>query len=1302
MSRRRNLVPFLLALVVGLIGLPFLGLTSPPAAYAGPGDENVRINEISLLSPNTALVELINSGSTTANMNGATVRSGGTSAVLSGNLPPGERLVLAVPLASPTRLVEYFSQSGPPVDSHTWQSFDDPATSFERCLDGTGEWRVSAETTMGFLNCSPLLINEVQVANGAIQVEVINPSSNLVRLDGHVLNNGSSGNTLLLGNLAPGEREVYSVGTSAFNAVYLRDTSGTIDVDRWAWGNEPLPATSWGRCPDGSGAGMDNGLTVTTGVTLDGENACGPLVLNEVITPDGHGGDGRIELHNISTDPVPLAGWTVDPGFGAPFPLAGTLPGGGTSLHVVPMGSSATVRLLKDNNQVDEFTYAAATAATSYGRCPNGTGPFLVAVTATPGAPNDCRTPMTNTGVPTISGDPRVGNVLTASGGTWSPAPDTVSYQWFAEGAPGTPLGSGATYTPTAADRTKSLYVVATPAKPGHVGPSARSTSVTIDFGQFASDLRPSISGTPKVGQTLTVVPGTWTQVPSAVTYAWTVDGDNVGSGTTLVVPSSAALKTVRLTATASRPGYADATATATAGPVALGTFTNTRLPVIQGSLRVGQALTVAEGAWTPDPSVLGYEWYVGNTLVHTGLSYTPTNAQVGSTITAVEIARRPGYEAGRATSPPVTVLSGDFVNNALPTITGTAQVGRTLTAHSGDWTPDPDSSAWQWYADNQLIPGATGATYVPTVDELGEQVTVRETVARTDGSVPPKAATSAPTAKVVPGLFVNDARPTITGVVRVGEELTAHAGDWTPDPVASTWQWYADGNPIAGAAGATYVLTAQELGQRVTVVQTATRPGYVDGKAESVQTAAVLPGIIDNLTLPGVTGDVRAHGTVRASTGTWDPSVVNLAYQWYVDGAAVPGATSDSFVLRASDLGSRVSVRVTAAKPGYNPTTVEAPWVGPVQTCVFRQTQPVEVRGQAVVGTTLEALPGAWAPEPGSTTYQWYADGELIAGATQAGYTLTPAELGERVTVTVTVSKTGCEGATAQSSATGDIEPGTLKTLVKPQIVGDLVVGEELSLEGGEWDADPATLTYQWTRGGVPIPGATDASYTPTSDDVTKWLAVLVIVSAPGYDDLQVVTPAAFPVAPVKSENLVAPSITGGARIGETLTADPGEWSFGPETLVYEWFAGARRIGVGSGPRLVLDDPAWVGEAISVKVTASSEVQPPVSASSERTAAVRKGPAAVEAEFSTTTPKAKRTKVKVDVTVTAPAGLPVTGQVRVLVADRRVLTARLGDGSARITLPVFPAKGERTVVIRYDGSPLLGKAVSKTVVRVR
>lgn len=97
--------------------------------------------------------------------------------------------------------------------------------------------------------------------------------------------------------------------------------------------------------------------------------------------------------------------------------------------------------------------------------------------------------------------------------------------------------------------------------------------------------------------------------------------------------------------------------------------------------------------------------------------------------------------------------------------------------------------------------------------------------------------------------------------------------------------------------------------------------------------------------------------------------------------------------------------------------------WLGGVPSAPTNKTPP-SISGTAQVGETLTATDGTWDGLPAPTyTRQWKADDAAISGATGQTYTLTAAEEGARITVTVTA--TNSEGsASATSPATDPVAP--------------------------------------------------------------------------------------------------------------------------------------------------------------------------------------------------------------------------------------------------------------------------------------
>jgi hypothetical protein len=190
-------------------------------------------------------------------------------------------------------------------------------------------------------------------------------------------------------------------------------------------------------------------------------------------------------------------------------------------------------------------------------------------------------------------------------------------------------------------------------------------------------------------------------------------------------------------------------------------------------------------------------------------------------------------------------------VNTTPPTITGIPRQGATLTAQNGTWENNPTAYQYRWQrcgADGAGcvgIPGATEKTYTLVGADVGHRMRVRVTAVNAEGATN---ARSAPTAAVSASAAPrNTERPTIAGVARVGEELTAAEGSWSGNPVSFAYQWQRcdiDGSncfDVAGATGKTYGVRLADLGFRLRVEVTARNSEGI-GTAISALTAVVAP----------------------------------------------------------------------------------------------------------------------------------------------------------------------------------------------------------------------------------------------------------------------------------------------------------------------------------------------------------------------------------------------------------------------------------------------------------------------------
>ncbi|MSZ77291.1 MAG: hypothetical protein F2667_09320, partial [Actinobacteria bacterium] len=642
---------------------------------------------------------------------------------------------------------------------------------------------------------------------------------------------------------------------------------------------------------------------------------------------------------------------------------------------------------------------------------------------------------------------------------------------------------------------------------------------------------KPWISGVVKGGNTLTANNGTWTPSQATFTYQWFQGQSAIANATakTYVVPASGGIfggtttrgpYSVQVSATVagqstptavrSLPTGTGSSSTSAADPA----LENRATPIISGRAAVGETLTTDDGQWSKTATYT-YQWLSGGAPIAgaTTKTFVVTAAQIGRAITVVVNATDPAFPARAAissTSANATseVVAGSLSNTALPTISGDAYVGKTLTADPGTWSRTGLTYAYQWLSNGQAIPGANAKTYVVTADQVTKRITVRVTASSSGYS--PASVVSAATNAVTdplndPSQVANKTSPVVTGSAKVGQVLTTTNGEWTNSPTSFSYQWFADQVAITGATSQSYTLTAAQLGKKITVEVTANAPGKTSGKATSDPTDAVVTGPIQSIGKPIVTGSLKPGQVLTATPGGWKPGTgLTFAYQWLSDGTAITGATSATYTVAAGDLGKSLAVRVTASAPGYDSATAVSDATAPVSSSAVSNSVKPSISGVAASGATLTLSEGTWDPAGTTFTYQWLADGAPVAGATGRTLVLTDAQVGAKISVVVTGSFTGSAPAKAVSAETETVTaPRAISVVGGPGVTGTAQVGELLTARPGTVNPSDASVSVQWLRDGVAIPGAVGTTYRLVDADLGTSVSARVTYAKAGYETL-------------------------------------------------------------------------------------------------------------------------------------------------------------------------------------------------------
>ena len=313
----------------------------------------------------------------------------------------------------------------------------------------------------------------------------------------------------------------------------------------------------------------------------------------------------------------------------------------------------------------------------------------------------------------------------------------------------------------------------------------------------------------------------------------------------------------------------------------------------ISGTAQVGETLTAdtsgisdADGL---DNVAYSYQWLSSRDTEISGAtndSYALVSGDEGKYIKVrVTFTDDAGYEETLTSAATEAVMAADLNAPATgaPTISGTAQVGETLTADTSGIADsdglDNVSYSYQWVVNDGTtdtdISGETDAAYTLVADDKGKTIKVKVTFtddAGTDESLT-SAATVAVSFAVQPQTANSPAtgEPTISGTAQVGETLTADTSGIADDDglenVTFTYRWLADDTAVQGATNATYTLVEADEGQTIKVEASFTDDAGNDETLSSGATDAVAAS--EPPAMPtGLSASSVAHDAV---TLTWD-----------------------------------------------------------------------------------------------------------------------------------------------------------------------------------------------------------------------------------------------------------------------------------------------------------------------------------------------------------------------------------------------------------------------------------------------
>ena len=480
------------------------------------------------------------------------------------------------------------------------------------------------------------------------------------------------------------------------------------------------------------------------------------------------------------------------------------------------------------------------------------------------------------------------------------------------------------------------------------------------------------------------------------------------------------------------------------------------------------------------------------------------------------------------------------------PTISGTAQVGETLTASTTGIT-DADgltnvSYSYQWVTNDGTsdsdIADATASSYTLVAADAGKTIKVK--VIFTDDNGNDESLTSTATTAVITANTSATGAPTVSGTVQVDHTLTADtSGIGDADGltnVSYSYQWIAnDGtsdSDIADGTSSSYTLVAADAGKTIKVKVAFTDDAQNQETGTSAATATVAAAVQTPLT-------ASIHSEPASHDGQ-DAFTFELHFSENLEGFSYKTLRDHAFTVTGGKVatagrlvsGSNVRWEITINPASNGDVTIVLPITtdcadsgavcngdsrklsnrleltvsGPGSQQSSQQqeeenspaTGNLTISGTAQVGETLTASTTGITDADGLTnvsySYQWIAnDGTSdsdIADATASSYTLVAADAGKTIKVKVIFTDDNGNDESLTSTATTAVTTANTSATGAPTISGTVQVDQTLTADtSGIGDADRLTnvsYSYQW----IANDGTSDSDIADATASIpTHWL---------------------------------------------------------------------------------------------------------------------------------------------------------------------------------------------------------------------
>ncbi|CAB4901503.1 MAG: hypothetical protein F2808_04900 [Actinobacteria bacterium] len=646
--------------------------------------------------------------------------------------------------------------------------------------------------------------------------------------------------------------------------------------------------------------------------------------------------------------------------------------------------------------------------------------------------------------------------------------------------------------------------------------------------------------------------------------------------------------------------------------------------PGITGQPGVGSTLTASPGEWVGSPTpTITYQWQAcaanvpattstqpANCTVRTaGVTYVPTASDVGKFVTVKVVAAN---TRGSVTlwTPSTAGPVGSPTLTTAPVLSGAAAVGAAATVNAGTWGGTPTRYDYQWFVCTADVPGptsfapagcsaisgATSATLSVTSAAWGKALSARVSATNASGTNAVWTASRAVTLD-----------PYVTGAARTGAALTGVIGQWLGatsfPPVPTDGPTYGSGYPVKAIQ---------------TYTSRAGFPTDVDGifgpqTQGNVALYQAKYGLAaDGVVGPGTWAHMVSSNTPSTYVLQWQRCSAPLVAPANVQPttcADIAGQTAAAYTATAADVGTYVSLRVTATRGAIverrwsvttavvvdstipTPTPTPTPTPSPTPTAIVN---PPTITGVATTVGLLTAATGQWLGAPTAaipTDGPTYSANAYSVKAIQTYLT--------RAGIATTV-----DGAYGPGTAASVKTFQTRNGLTSDGIVGPATWNKMQALKlyttyQTQWIRCPAAIPTATVTGPVnctDITAATTTTYRPVAADSSAYLAIRVFgesgtQSATRWSASTALVPAATPTptstptpsataspsatpTPTPTTSTPTPSATASPSATPTPTPTPTPTSTVPTPAKSPTASGTAKV----GQSLLATSGEWLG----------------------------------------------------------------------------------------------------------------------------